>query len=286
LSISDGGILIGAGVSKVYAQATMRFNTIGSAGNKYCSIYKNSNIYRYLYRFAFSNEYIITLSSKLLYDINIFNAKKTFVINNGIKDYSLNYTNLKNENFIILYLSHLQISKGIKDYVFSISCLIKNCKLNNQKIKGYIIGDEIDITKKYLNEFIKSNKIEHFITYLGPKYNQEKNEYLKKASVLVYPTLNDAFPLVLIEAMQFGIPVIATREGAIPEIVDDGVTGFLVDKHSPDQIAEKLKILLDDDVLRNNMGKSARKKYLEKYTIEVFEKNLIDVFQKISLELK
>jgi len=81
--------------------------------------------------------------------------------------------------------------------------------------------------------------------------------------------------------MQFGIPIIATREGAMPEIIDDKITGFLVDKNQPEQIAEKIKILFNDEELRRKMGEAGRKKFLEKYTLEIFEQNMKKVFDGI-----
>jgi glycosyltransferase involved in cell wall biosynthesis len=81
--------------------------------------------------------------------------------------------------------------------------------------------------------------------------------------------------------MQVGLPVIATIEGAIPEIIDDGITGFLVDKSSPKQIAEKIQLLIDNPDMRSRMGIAGRKKYEEKYTLEIFEDNLKKVFEEV-----
>jgi len=85
--------------------------------------------------------------------------------------------------------------------------------------------------------------------------------------------------------MQFGLPVIATIEGAIPEIIDDVITGFLVEKNSPDQIADKIEIFVKNPSLIESMGKAARKKYEEKYTLEIFEKNMKEVFDKVLQEV-
>jgi len=246
---------------------------------------KKSKIYKNLYKWAFNNNSIICLSKMLTEDIVNVYSGNPYILNNGIP-YNSNVKTerqVKNSKVLILFLSNLIYSKGILDFLDSID-LLKNSY--NEKISARVVGHEVEMSKSELLLEIEKRKLNTFVEFLGPKYGKDKDEILYSSDILVFPTLNDVWGLVILEAMQFGIPVIATREGAIPEIVDDGVTGFLVDKHSPDQIAEKIKIFLDDDVLRTKMGKSARKKYLEKYTIEVFEKNLIDVFQKISFELK
>ena len=60
---------------------------------------------------------------------------------------------------------------------------------------------------------------------------------------------NECFPLVLLEAMEHGLPCISTTEGGIPGIVDDGKTGFLVPKHDVAVLADKILLLLNDSVL-------------------------------------
>jgi glycosyltransferase involved in cell wall biosynthesis len=76
--------------------------------------------------------------------------------------------------------------------------------------------------------------------------------------------------LVIIEAMQFGIPVIASRWRGIPEIVQDGRTGFLIPPHDPNALAQHLKVLVDRPELRLRMGNAARQAYLERHTINKY----------------
>ena len=58
------------------------------------------------------------------------------------------------------------------------------------------------------------------------KYGKEKFDIIKKMDILFYPTFNDAYPLVLLECLQIGMPVVASNQGAIPEIIDKN-TGFI-----------------------------------------------------------
>lgn len=80
----------------------------------------------------------------------------------------------------------------------------------------------------------------------------------------------DPLPTVAIEAAFFGIPVVATREGGLPEIVEDGVTGFLVDAKKPVQLASCIQVLLNDIRLRNEMGERARRRAIEKFSRDRF----------------
>jgi glycosyltransferase involved in cell wall biosynthesis len=95
-------------------------------------------------------------------------------------------------------------------------------------------------------------------------------EMLSQASVLALPSATEGLPLVAVEAMSQGLPVVATRVGGIPEIVEDGVSGLLVDAHRPDQLARALRLLSSDPALRRNMAfaalKTARRHTLERQT--------------------
>ena len=99
----------------------------------------------------------------------------------------------------------------------------------------------------------------------------------------LFPTFyhNECFPLVLLEAMEHGLPCISTTEGGIPGIVDDGKTGFLVPKHDVAVLADKILLLLNDSVLRSNMGKVGREKSEKEFTLEVFEKRMTWILEHI-----
>ncbi len=240
---------------------------------------KAKNIfYKILYNFAFINQPIIVLSELLKYDIEDVHKGKVFVVPNGIPDINYRPKEITNANqpLRILFLSNLFLSKGILDFIDSISLLIAN----HIKVEGFIVGDEGDFKERSLKGLLLKKGLKKEIVFLGKKFGEEKMKILSTTDLLIYPTLEDCLPIVNLEAMQHGIPVIATREGAIPEIIDDGITGFLVDKNRPDQIAEKINLLYHDRKLLSQMGQAGRKKYEEKYTLEIFEQNMKTVFGK------
>ena len=117
-------------------------------------------------------------------------------------------------------------------------------------------------------------------------YNSLDEKYLEfqKADIFVFPSFNDAFPLVILEAMQFSLPVISTFEGSIPDIIIDNVTGFLVETHNAYRLAERIAILLKDKDLRIEMGKKGYERFINNFTLSHFENNMNKTFQSI-LEL-
>ena len=83
------------------------------------------------------------------------------------------------------------------------------------------------------------------------------DRYLEQADIYCQPSRTEAIGLSIMESMQHSLPVVASNVGGIPELVHDGVNGFLVDPDAPDMLAQKLKGLLTDPTLRRSMGQSS-----------------------------
>lgn len=240
----------------------------------------NSKIKKYIYKWALRSSSIICLSESLTSDLIGVYDKKIYIVNNAIPVVpSMKKSVIKESNTIlVLFLSNLIISKGIYPFLDSIFLI-------NQKHKGivnaWIVGKEVEISAENLYSEIEKRRITEVVRYLGPKYNEEKNNVFQNADIFIYPTCNDVWGLAILEAMQAGLPVIATMEGAIPEIVDDGITGFIVEKNNPGAIAEKIEYLINRQDVRMEMGKAGKRKFFEKYTLEIFESNMKNVFDDV-----
>lgn len=226
-----------------------------------------------LYRFTFSNSYIIHLSKGLVdKEITPLNLTKSkiFIIPNGVSDLKQKKKKVKNNIPTILFLSNYSISKGL--FVLMESARI--LKLRKIKFHLRIVGKPFNVDNKVINSLLNKYNIYENITFPGPKYEFEKHKEFSNADIFAFPSLNDTFPLVLIEAMKYSLPIVGSIEGAIPEIIDDGSTGFTVPKHDFESLADKLEILIKNDSLRTEMGNNANKKFKKKYTIREFEKTI------------
>lgn len=96
----------------------------------------------------------------------------------------------------------------------------------------------------------------------------EVPKYYRSASVFCLPTLNEPFGLVFLEAASFGLPVVATRIGAIPEIVADGKSGYLVEPQNPAELAARLGDLLRDPRRAEQLGAYGREWVSRRYSWE------------------
>lgn len=247
---------------------------------------ENSYFKKLIYKFAFRGSSIVCLSNMLANDINQVYAGTPYIVNNGIPIFSdiLECAFHDEKNKIeVLFLSNLLYSKGILVFLDALSVLDTSSR---EKIQVKIVGNEAEISSTMLNKEIKKRGLQNFVVYIGPKYGEEKLNIYHNTDIFIYPTLNDAFPVVILEAMQFGIPVIASIEGAIPDIIDDSLNGFLVEKNNPEQISSKLMHLINNPDLRNDMGRNGRIKFLNNYTIDKFELNMSGVFKKIVDSIK
>ncbi len=242
----------------------------------------NANTYwkNILYKFQFKDSKSILLSSLLEYDIAQFTSKNDiYICPNGIplssyKSHLFN-NHIANAFCQILFLSNLIKSKGV-------FVLLEACYLLKQKhipFRCIFIGAEGDISANQFEKMVYQLDLINEVSYQGQKYELEKEKVLYESNIFAFPSNYDCYPLVLLEAMQHSLPITSTNEGGIPDVVLDGVNGFLVPKHNSNVLAEKLEILIKDSELRIKMGLAGKKIYEEKFTLEIFEKRMVEILQ-------
>lgn len=104
-------------------------------------------------------------------------------------------------------------------------------------------------------------------------------EFYRQADIFCFPTLLDAYGIVLQEAMAFSLPVVATGINAIPEIVEDGKTGTLVEPNSADALEAALLPLIESRALRKKMGRAGRERFDERFSTAAVNKKLGAVYR-------
>ena len=174
----------------------------------------------------------------------------------------------------LLFLSNLIESKGVLVLLDALKLL---------KDKGYsficdfVGGETKEIDAKRFAEEVEKRGLNELALYQGRKYGEEKEMALTRANIFVLPTVNDCFPLVLLEAMQYGLPCVTTDEGGIRDIVVND-SGFTVHRSSQGELAKEtadaMEKLITDAELRTTMGKAGRTRLEEMFTEEVFEKRM------------
>lgn len=124
------------------------------------------------------------------------------------------------------------------------------------------------------------------VMYHGKKYGNDKRAALSESDIFVLPTMNDCFPLVILEAMEQSKPIVTTAIGGIPDIVDDNATGMIAQAGDAQSLANSLGRLLKDKDLVALFGENGKKKLLEQFTEKNFESTLLEILQEIILQYK
>ena len=104
--------------------------------------------------------------------------------------------------------------------------------------------------------------------------------FLSRASIFVLPSHREALPLSLLEAMATGLPSVASRVGGIPEVVEDGRHGLLVEPGDTQALAAAIERLCGDPPLRRTMGDESRQRVVERFSLEAAADNLVDEYRR------
>lgn len=241
--------------------------------NNFSVFYKNSIWPLKLYiGYVMNSAFIIVSTGNSInrtFDIAKIKSKRT-IIYNAVPD--INSTANKDIVLIknklrVVWLSNFIRSKGW--------IILFNAALNLTKthsVEFIFAGSPVADSSEQFIKSIFSTDSSELIRYIGPIYGAEKDQLMSSADIFCLPTSYpiEALPVSILEAMSCGVPIISTNAGAILEAVDDGVNGFVVDQNNLQDLEGKLKILIENQYLREFMGKNSRKIYEEKFNLDVF----------------
>ena len=180
---------------------------------------------------------------------------------------------------LLLYVGRIIPEKGL-DKLIKIMPLILSefptAKLIIAGPKGYFSGERSQYFS-YISHLIKSLKIESSIIYLGSLPIHELIGAYSAADVCIVPSIwNEPFGLVVLEAMACSKPVVAFNVGGIPEIISDGIDGFLVARGDEEELASKILFLLEHPEVRIEMGRNARKKVEKEFSYKRLAVRLLE----------
>lgn len=203
--------------------------------------------------------------------------EKIYKIYNGIREYGLPVL-YENKIKSFRYSGRLDKSKGIDILLNAFAIVYKNNKNIILEIAGK--GSE----ESYIKSFIQKEGLENAIIFHGyfSDYNKAVN-FISGAYCLLLPSRSDNFPTVVLEAFSFGIPVIASRTGGIPEMFENEKEGFLVPGENVEALAEAMQKIITNENLRNEMALRARNTFLRKYSMEQHVAHVIEFVKQLKL---
>jgi colanic acid/amylovoran biosynthesis glycosyltransferase len=176
--------------------------------------------------------------------------------------------------------------KGIEYALLGIAKVIKEYP----RIEYNIIGD--GSLKEHLQQLIEELDIAEHVKLLGWRNQPEIIKILDKSHIFMAPSVTtrdgnqDAPVNTLKEAMAMGLPVIGTHHGGIPELIEDGISGFLVPERDDLAIANKLKYLIEHPKTWEQMGKAGRAYVESHYDMNKLNDELVEIYQQVLMNKK
>lgn len=239
--------------------------------------HKQETIYRFLW---WVDTLTMTLTSNLVavsegvkrYVIGLHRANpdKVKVIYNGIDvskyplhvDASIMKRELKLQgcSAVVGYVGRLISVKGLTYLIEAAHRILKRRK----NVHFLIVGD--GPLRDYLTEKVKKLEMGENVHFVG--FRDDIPEVLTTMDIVVQPSLYEGFPLAILEAMCSAKPVVATRVGGVPEVVEHQRTGLLIPPGDAEALTEAIMWLLDDPVKCEKMGRDARRKVTSQFNIE------------------
>lgn len=156
----------------------------------------------------------------------------------------------------ILYLGVLVKRKGVIDLLKAIKS-IKEDGFFDTHNAIFNIGGTGECEKE-LKRYSKDNGLDKYINFLGWVSGVDKREQLESNHVLVLPSYGEGLPIAILEAISYGMPVVATDVGSVAEAVHNNENGFLYEAGDVDSLSKSLKILIENDHVRIKFGKKSR----------------------------
>ena len=212
--------------------------------------------------------------------------EKVVVIPNGITIPQAADQNVKRtaKGINVTYLGAMMRRKGYQEIINAIPAILENIDDIHFVFAGEICSQEhhSDVVN-----YIRRNNLEKYIEFSGVVKGKAKSDLLSKADIFCFPPIEpEGQPLVILEAMAYGLPVVSTRYGAIPDLIKNGKNGYVISPGDKEQLAEKITELASFPEKRQEMGRTSREMYKSHFTREKWANKLKEVFMQVVAEEK
>lgn len=217
---------------------------------------------------------IVTLSPQWEAFFKSIGCKNVVIINNPIPNPSRSETTPHDSIIHVLFIGKICAQKGVFDMINMI--VTHRDALENRIILHIGGNDQVEL----LNKQIMDNHLENIVKYEGWVSGAKKDELFNLADIFILPSYIEAVPISILEAMSYGIPVIATNVGGIPSILNDSQNGMLINPGDKESMFSALSVLIDTPDLRAKMGKAALV-ICKPYLINCVKKSLDNLYNQL-----
>jgi len=195
------------------------------------------------------------------------------------------FVGLKPDDRMVLFVGRIEPLKGVETLIRAMSSL--KLQASRRPVHLAIIGGEPGASPQQMTaEMMRLQRLcddlalDQTVVFLGKRAQDTLQYYYSAAEVVVMPSHYESFGMVALEAMACGTPVIASEVGGLGFLVRDGETGFTVPDGEPDQLCDRLTLLLGDHELRARMGQAAAE-YAHQYSWDKIARQIAAVFDEV-----
>jgi len=224
-------------------------------------------------------DYVLAISEDQLKEIKRLGARRAKAVYLGIdtEEYKPADTP-ETSGKLILTISHLNKENVDRKRIWTVLKAIPYVLAEFPDVKFVIVGRHMDAYSS-LKEFVEQSGITNNVKFPGLVSQEEKLDYLHRATIYVQPTKHEAFGVAIAEAMSCGLPVISSRVGAVPEVLGD--CGLYADPDDPKELADKIMLLLRNEDLRKELGEKARERILQNFTYQRRKQEIQKVLNEV-----
>ena len=234
-------------------------------------------------RFAYRNMRLIAVGGMVKKNLTEYFGipkEQVCVIHNAVKPFDGNIVPIKllyqehiKGNVLIGNIGRLSKQKGMIYFIEAAEITAKK----HPEAKFFIVGDGEE--KEQLQEQIEAKRLRDKVLFLG--YRSDIQNVMSQLDFVVLSSLWEGLPLTPIEAFSVGKPVIGTAVDGTPEIIRDGIDGYLIEPRNPVQLAEKMNKLIENSEVRGNMGIYATRRYQDEFSFEKLSERYIAFYEEI-----
>ncbi len=135
--------------------------------------------------------------------------------------------------------------------------------------------------KNELDEKIDKHHLSSYVRYIGSVHGDQKDELLRRADVYVQSSHHEGMPISVLEAMAYRLPIVATRVGAIPEVIEHDVHGLLVPTRQPSELAQAMKTIASDAILRQRLSVASHALAQTRFSLHRFHQDLLHLYDEV-----
>lgn len=179
---------------------------------------------------------------------------------------------------MVFFIGSLGTRKGVHDALRAVPLI----KAEMPEME-FVFGGKVELghEKEMIEELCRKATEEHGVQFPGLITGDTKLHYFKTASIFILPSYNENLPVSILEAMAMGLPVVSTPIAGVPEMMQDGINGFLIEPGDHEALADRIIKLMQDDDLRREIGERNVKNIQKNFHPRIFAQNVSQLYEDV-----